>query len=491
MTTSGLRRWIWRPRFTLWAMLVLVTVVAIPLGYVAQRRVMNGRRWAEFEALSAKGIEFYLDEHFEPLPSKRAYDRDWLGTLLDEAPQFSFVEIRGPSGRPGPVTTATDRDLRRLLYFTEVEQVTFNGASEVTDAGLRSLMALPNLRGVAVLGMPQITGSFLKGLDGSPLMEGIWLTDLDGLEGEHLEVLVTMPNLWQFTMHSCPKITPESLRRVDMPSGVTHLRLALGWLDAELTVGADIGDDALQRWLSQTKLRMLWLNSPFTRDLAPALSRQTSLETLRINNAPLIDADLVFLGKCEGLSELMLSGLPAEGKFLEEFSDSSELSFLSLWNMPLVEDHLSHLVRFSHLQRLQLNYTPIEGRFLSTPGLPKFYRLDLWGVRFSEEGKENLARRGGLSSVSYPSNWTARDLKRYPNGAIPRNVTLCELHSAEAKSLSMTVDSYYSPWIALDLPDVQLNRIDRCPPDLMASVIRLHDLARAEWKESNRRTEGR
>ena len=41
------RRLIWlRPRFTLWALLVLITVVAIPLSYVAQRRSWNLRRKA-------------------------------------------------------------------------------------------------------------------------------------------------------------------------------------------------------------------------------------------------------------------------------------------------------------------------------------------------------------------------------------------------------------------------------------------------------------
>jgi hypothetical protein len=41
MKLAGIGRWIWRPRFTLWAMLVLVTVVSIPLGYVAQRRLRS------------------------------------------------------------------------------------------------------------------------------------------------------------------------------------------------------------------------------------------------------------------------------------------------------------------------------------------------------------------------------------------------------------------------------------------------------------------
>jgi hypothetical protein len=33
-----------RPRFSLWALLVLITVIAIPLSYVGQRRSWNLRR---------------------------------------------------------------------------------------------------------------------------------------------------------------------------------------------------------------------------------------------------------------------------------------------------------------------------------------------------------------------------------------------------------------------------------------------------------------
>jgi hypothetical protein len=45
-----------RPRFTLWAMLVLITVVAIPLGYVAQRRAWNLRRKAVYLLLASRGL---------------------------------------------------------------------------------------------------------------------------------------------------------------------------------------------------------------------------------------------------------------------------------------------------------------------------------------------------------------------------------------------------------------------------------------------------
>jgi hypothetical protein len=43
------KRRFFRPRFTLAALLVLTTVIAIPLGYVAQRRAWNLRRKAAWE----------------------------------------------------------------------------------------------------------------------------------------------------------------------------------------------------------------------------------------------------------------------------------------------------------------------------------------------------------------------------------------------------------------------------------------------------------
>ena len=49
------QRWLLRPRFTLGGLLVLITLLAIPLAYIGQRRVWNAKRKAAAGGVSLQG----------------------------------------------------------------------------------------------------------------------------------------------------------------------------------------------------------------------------------------------------------------------------------------------------------------------------------------------------------------------------------------------------------------------------------------------------
>lgn len=477
-----------RPRFTLAAMLVLITVIAIPLGYVAYRRAHHARTWAEFESLNSKGVMFYEENNSsDPMLSKAAFARNWWQTLIDEAPVFDQVVIMPLPKLGRPVCEVDDQDLQRLLYFTEIEGITIQEAPHVTDQGLRKLASMPNLRWFSASKMPQLDGCFLQGWEKAGELESLDLANLNSLQGEHLKALGKMSELVRFTIHSCPKITHESLEQVNMPPGLTYLGLGEHLWGTVVTSQTNFGDEAVARWLHQTHLKYLGLDTNITRAIASALARQTSLEAVRIANAPLVDEDLRFLGKCEKLRDIRLIGVPANGSFLTAFSNHASLYSLSLQSMPIVEDHLQHLHNFPKLGVLRLHYIPIEGEFLAFPGIPKPYTFDFWGTRFSEPGKRNLAKFSAVKRVTFPINWSALDMRRYPSSTAPTNITLCSLFSDEARSNSITIPTFYSPWIELDHPAIRCDQIDRCPEELMAPVIRLHALAKAEGEVLNQK----
>ena len=107
-----------RPRFSLAALLVLISVLAIPLGYIAQQRARNLRRSKAYEALSAKGVNF----HYQPPNSLSGATNNKLGDLWRfltcSKPKnlVSTISIGGP-GTPGGNTSVTDADLKDLALF--------------------------------------------------------------------------------------------------------------------------------------------------------------------------------------------------------------------------------------------------------------------------------------------------------------------------------------------------------------------------------------
>lgn len=486
MTNPKSTSWL-RPRFTLGTLLILILLCALPLAYIARRRAMNAKRWNELQALTDKGFRFYMDGIGTPLTNRSAFKRTWLQAAFDDAPRFKRVELTQSNALGAPAVTADDSDLSRLRFFSEINEIDIGGAQNITDAGLKSLGDLPLLKNFAAQQLPLVDGSFLRSFGAAKSLEALSLAELPSLKGEYLAALREFRRLRGITLHSCPAVNSQSLRQVDLPAQLTHLRVGASFFGATPESAMQIDANVLSRWLSQTKLRVLWINAPITSDLVPALSQQTSLEALRIVNAPLVDADLEFLGRFRRLSDLHLTGLPATGRFLRAFSARPRLNFLALNSMPLADEELAQLSRFMVLQSLQVHYTPLEGQFLSDLRLPEFHRLDLRGTQFSDEGKSHLARMPHLISVFYPGNWTAADLRRYAGGAAPMKVSLCSVHRAEAMSLGARVDSYYPPWSEIDVPNLKTNAIDRFPSELMAPVIRLHDQARAEGEKLKKR----
>jgi hypothetical protein len=299
-------------------------------------------------------------------------------------------------------------------------------------------------------------------------IEVVTLINMTALEGQHLSAFKRMPRLKSLVLNSCIRLTDESLQKVDLPASVTELRV----------VHSPVGDESLIRWLGQTRLQTLMLNAPITRKIAPALAEQTDLVVLSITNAPLVDADLRFLGKCP-LFNLSLTAMPVDGSFLRGFRDRSKVDFVTLGGTLLTDENAVQLRRLSKLGFVDLSWNPIKGEFLSDEKWPMVGRLDFQGTRFSETGKALLAKMTTPAHITYPSNWSALDLKRHGAVGPPAYFALNYLYLEEAKANAINVPVYYPP-------DFQLPKIDRCPAELMGPLMELLEMAKLEAAECER-----
>lgn len=455
------RRWP-RPQFSLLTFLIFITVSSPIIGYLAQRRIWNGRRIAALEALEKKGVFRLRSLGPAPNPSDLTFWPRLANTFLMEyrIPPVKKIQLFDEDGDAIVAPSPTDEDLQLLKLFPEIEEVFLSHAGAITDEGLTSLAHLPSLKMINLQSMAKVRGTFLAPLTDSKALTGLHFEHMPSLEGESLRSLKEIEKLDYLKLGDCPKISSESLKSASLPQSFRRLSL----------VDVQVGDETLIRWLSETKLLMLSLHLDFSRDIAPAMANQTELESIFIVNAPLEDPDFEFVGKCKNLQQLILNGMPIRGDFLRDVKDDSALRYMSLRSTLLSDENASEFVRFKNLQTLDLHYTPLEGVFFAKATQWPMKSVDLGGVEFTELGKNALAKIAG-PKISFPRNWSWEDMRRAPDAKVAFEWRPNQ-HMRTSPDLN---GNFHLGGVYLDRD--QVDRIDRCSAELMAPVIRLHQLA--------------
>lgn len=433
------RGWYWRPRFlrprfSLWAMLVLVTVVAIPLSYVAQRRSWNLRRKAAYERFVAK--EFLLKPQAPPVvvstspptgdpfgddvETKPWIDWRWIGAqwerlCLDNAapPLQSFFATDARRGGPFEEYQVNDQDLGDLALFPELNELRLWHCDLATDRGLEVITRLPRLETLDIHGVPNVRGDFLN----------------------HRQ----------------------------QPIAIKKLHLG----------GENFGDEEIIRWLSHMDMEELSFGGKYTRGVAPALARQTGLKVLKLVDSPLIDEDFAFLAKCSQLETLELEVMAIRGDFLERIAAPERLEGLSLNCTLLNDENLAAVVRFTNLISLEVEFTPISGKgFQGAAFWPATYDFSLKGTELSGEGKAALGEIHGPKHVLLPMNWAAQDSHHFEYVQRP-------WWTRGPENESTFLGGSY-PW---DSP--LWNRGPKnCSAEELAPVLRLHELMRDRLREA-------
>ena len=477
------RGWFWRrrfprPRFSLWAMLVLVTVVAIPLAYVAQRRSWNLRRLAAYELLIDKHL---LREEWDVKASAPVRMSGWLARIFldDLTPQFSQVDFRNVPKREAFGVRLTDDDLLLLRYFPEIKSIDLYNAEHLTDRGLEVVSQIKNLRRLGITGSPLVCGEFFRRLQDNTTLVGIQLHDLRAFEGKQLRIIEGLSNLTSFYVSNCPLLTNESAAEVNLPTKVSSLSVR----------NCPLGERTLSRWLTGRQFTFLSIDASISNMTISRLGEQPQLKTLLLENAPLRDEDFQFLKACQQLNSLHLEGMPIRGELLSWVGRAETIKHLSLNSTLLEDQYLQHLSRFRGLLNLDLSYTPIAGEgFGDVKDFVAVFSFNLNDVQLSDQGKDALASlldrcERSIGSVEFPRNWKYSDFRRLSNASttflpvVNIEVTL-EAEAAKTKAIEggQEYDSQHYEWQEVDQV-MRAPSFDRSPAELMAPIVRLREIA--------------
>jgi hypothetical protein len=462
-STSPKKSWL-RPRFTIGALLLLITLCAPFLAYLSLVRKRNDQRKAAYDASVTKGAVFQPVDHAPPKPSEgETTARQFWASVIGEPnlPTFGRIAINDLAGAKKQRPPITDADLHRLQYLPEIEDFHFYYSKEVTDEGLKVLGKLPKLKRIMLQDLHAVSGEFLDSLPEDCALETIWITSLEGLDGRKLQSLRRLKNLKMLWISHSSLLTDASLREVTLPPNIKDLNIG----------HVPLGDETLERWLSQVELERLEIRAPITRALIPALAKQTSLSTLAITNAPLVDEDFMFLKNFTHLSSLKLNAMPLRGEVLDLPPNPDKIGLLELNNTLISDAQLPKIARYEKLGILGLAWTPITGEgFGGDVHWPRPGNIELSGTRFTDAGMDAFAKLKGLKMVMMPSNWTPEDHQRFEAGTAPTQPCINGFVGLKHSG----IQTY--------LPSIKLEKIDNCPSELMKPVAELQALGLEEDK---------
>lgn len=472
MEARRTKRWL-RPRFTLAAMLLLITLLSPPFGYIANRRALNARRTRAREMLRERGV--YVGVGFKDRSPPKPTSSEWWRAITNDEPfiEPSYVQYSDYSAHRA-TKPLTDEDLKLLVHFPEIERLQFYDAKIVTDKGLSVLAQLPALRWIILENMAQVNGEFLAEFRPNSLLEGIKFNGMAGLKGRNLEPIGSLTRLETIQIWNAAGLTDDGLARVTLPTSLRTLSLGK----------TPIGDATISRWLTQVTLHTLSIDLSISTPTAASLVHQTELQRIEIINAPLRDEDFSFVRSCPQLENISLSELPVRGEFLQWLASPMTLKSLRFDHTLFSDASLKHARQCTSLNELYLTWSPMSGEgFKQSFNWSNNPVIALCGNQFSDDGKTALAHVMGPRAIHMPSNWLLADMLRATGGKpVFKTITHWRMNT-ELHKLGKPV------WIG-DACSLQTcpreKKMDRCPPELMAPVFRLHELARLEREEYDR-----
>lgn len=460
-----------RPRlqFTLSRFLLFVFLIAAFLSYIAHRRTWNAQRLAARRASVEQGFRFESKPKYPPRFRRLRSFLQWA-LLEDEyhAPQISLFTDSPNADRP-----RVPRDLGLLRYFPEVESILLRGASDITDESLNFVAAMPNLKEFTLIEVPNVNGDFLGRLANPASMESLRFDHVANLSSPKLAAISQMSNLQRLEIVNAPRLTDVELQDVELPPSIEELIL----------YKCPLGDKTIERWLSKSNLKILTLRTRVSANIISGLAKQTRLEELHLNNAPLTDAHFDFLAKCENLTRLNLSSMPIRGELLHRIAHPERIQWLELYCTPLSDERLANLDRFKNLVYLDLSYCPITGEGFK--GACPWAGLDyfrLYGCQFTEKGKRQLELFSADARCEFvpPRNWSLESEQSYSRAvANPARYELVSVSNSRG-SFSYVIRS---------LSELQ-EPIDNAPREQMESVLRLQDAPARQVPMRRSRTNG-
>jgi internalin A len=333
MSPKPRRRWY---QFRLSTLLIGLTLISLPLGYVAWERE-ECRRGSQALAMFDQNASS-TTRKVERAPSKRS---DWLKLLLgdDRFRGVNSIELSG-----GFVANS---DLRPLVDFPNLRNLKIE-SPYLTDEGVAYLAKLKRVEKFQFIHNRRISASSWGLLDGWHHLRFLSFEDSDFCNDGALD-FSALSNLTELDL-SQTNITSVGLDRVSLPANLEVLNLST----------TEVADADLQHLNHLLKLRKLDLSSTYVRGSGlaynPALLRLESLNLIATN---LSDEGLAFVSQLENLKSLQLASTKISDAGLAQLTDLGRLESLDISYNRISDKGLLHLSQLKNLKKLLLESTAV------------------------------------------------------------------------------------------------------------------------------------
>lgn len=287
------RRWWRRPRLSVRALMVLVLIVGVPLGWFVHQAAVQRDAVRAIEAAGGTALYNFQDTQPSPSPSRPPGPK-WLVDLVGVDFLANVTSVSFPMTRKGaiaPTPAQADALLAAVGRLHRLEKL--NAPSlRATDVGMAHLAGLTRLRSLAIVGTPRLTDAGLAHLAGLEQLESLWILGTMSIEGPGLAHLSGLKRLQTLMIDVR---THNGLEALSQLTSLASLFLgplnvsdeATGKLSRltrlkELALGGDAGDNAgLARLGAMTALEEIQIYGPWITDegLAP-FSKMGSLKTI-------------------------------------------------------------------------------------------------------------------------------------------------------------------------------------------------------------------
>lgn len=342
-----------RLQFSLRTLLLLMLVAALPLSWIAARRIHTTQEHAAIEDIRRLGGQFGFfgqKEWFGWKPPR------WIHEMTGGGPRTGVLWFPEPS-------EFGDAHADLLLQLDPLPQVSLQN-TRITDRALTTLAAHGGIERLDLSGTA-VTDAGIQRVAGMSRLTSLDLRDTQ-VTHSGLELVGRMPNLKVLELGG-PLIDDRAIE---------HLRkLQLAWIGARRT---NVTDKALDL-LAEMPLRHAYFeDSPITDAGMAALAKVRSLSILDVSGTRITDAGLAAFEGHGRLSAIDAGDTSIGDEGIRHISGLAGLTALEIPNTAVTDEGLRYLVNSTKLNSLNLRGTAVtdEGIALLN-GLPSLGTLDV------------------------------------------------------------------------------------------------------------------
>ncbi len=439
-----------RPRISLRAALILLTIVGVGCGLVARWLAQGERQRVARTKLAEQGIgcRFDFDEDETGLMRLNPSAPQWLVDLVGLDALYPVdVDFTQAPNDPAIIRLLHDIKLSGITAYTGIDGDTileivahqtrlkhlrlFGGA---TDAGLFQLGEMPRLVELRLRG-ETFTGSGLSRLE-APLREidiegpafgdeglrhvgrfhhlrGLYLTSNAAADAgvRHLSNLTELRTLYLML----PQVTDAGLQAIRDLRSINDLNVGgplvgaqdLGWIRGlsevkNLELACSLTDETLPQLAHLKKLNVLYIEGPVQATGAgmAKLRHMTKIEHLLVPPRLLSDEAMPAIAEMSNLDMLVLNNSSVTDVGLTHLVDMRRLRILLLENTKITDDGLRTLCQMPNLIELNLKGCSITSAGLAhLSALPALKTLALGGPQIDSQALKVLSECKQLENL--------------------------------------------------------------------------------------------